>query len=179
VLLAGSGAPADAGRLSAVKRWLVAGAVIEGAEGVLLVANRRHDGAVDWSTPGGVIDEGEDVMAGLAREVHEETGLVVAGWDGLLYGIEVTAPDLGWHLRVEVHRAAAVEGDLTLADPDGIVFDAGYVAVGECDERLAQSQRWVREPLSAWLGQRWTSARDFRYHVAGTDHASLTVSSVP
>ena len=161
-----------------MKRWLVAGAVIEGAEGVLLVANRRHNGSVDWSTPGGVIDEGEDVMTGLAREVREETGLTVASWDGLLYGIEVTAPDLGWHLRVEVHRAAVVEGDLALDDPDGIVFDARYFPIGECDDCLAQSQLWVREPLSAWLGQRWTLARDFKYHVAGADHASLTVSPV-
>ena len=153
--------------------------MIEGPDGVLLVANRRHDGAVDWSTPGGVIDDGEEVLAGLEREVFEETGLVVSSWDGLLYGIEVVAPDLGWHLRVEVHRAAAVEGELLVDDPDGIVFDAGYVAIGECDERLAQSQLWVREPLSAWLGQRWTLARDFRYHVAGRDRSSLTVSSVP
>ena len=159
-----------------MKRWLVAGAVIEGPSGVLLVANRRHNGSVDWSTPGGVIDEGEEVLAGLEREVLEETGLVVSGWDGLLYGIEVEAPDMGWHLRVEVHRAASVEGDLVLDDPDGIVFDASYVAVAECDERLAESHPWVREPLSAWLGQRWMVARDFRYHVAGTDPASLTVS---
>jgi 8-oxo-dGTP diphosphatase len=162
-----------------VKRWLVAGAVIEGPDGVLLVANRRRNGEVDWSTPGGVIDDGEEVLGGLAREVREETGLVVSGWDGLLYGIEVIAPDLGWHLRVEVHRAASVEGELAIDDPDGIVFDAGYVAVGECDERLARSHPWVREPLSAWLGQRWTLARDFRYHVAGHDLGSLTVSSVP
>jgi 8-oxo-dGTP diphosphatase len=164
--------------MAAVKRWLVAGAVIEGPGGVLLVANRRHNGVIDWSTPGGVIDEGETVLDGLAREVREETGLVVTGWDGLLYGIEVVAPDLGWHLRVEVHQAASVEGELVIDDPDGIVCDAAYVTVGECDGRLAQSQPWVREPLSAWLGQRWTLARDFRYHVAGTDQASLTVSSV-
>jgi 8-oxo-dGTP diphosphatase len=158
---------------------MVAGAVIEGPDGVLLVANRRHDGAVDWSTPGGVIDDGEEVLTGLAREVREETGLVVSRWDGLLYGIEVVAPDLGWHLRVEVHRAEAVEGELVVDDPDGIVIDAGWVAVGECDARLAQSHPWVREPLSAWLGQRWTLARDFRYHVAGTDRSSFTVSALP
>lgn len=165
--------------MTAVKRWLVAGAVIEGPQGVLLVANRRRNGSVDWSTPGGVIDEGEGVLEGLEREVAEETGLVVSRWDGLLYRIEVEAPDLGWHLRAEVHRAAAVEGSLVLDDPDGIVFDASYVALGECDDRLAKAHPWVREPLSAWLGQRWLVERSFRYHVAGSDLASLTVSTLP
>jgi ADP-ribose pyrophosphatase YjhB (NUDIX family) len=162
-----------------MKQWLVAGAVIEGPGGVLLVANRRRNGAIDWSTPGGVIDEGEGVLQGLAREVTEETGLVVSAWDGLLYGIEVEAPDLGWHLRVEVHRAASVEGELLIDDPDGIVFDASYVALHECDQRLERSHPWVREPLSAWLGQRWLVARDFRYHVAGSDPSRLTVSPLP
>lgn len=44
---------------------------------------RRDDGAVamvrtqrrGWECPGGQIEEGEDVIAGLAREVLEETGL--------------------------------------------------------------------------------------------------------
>jgi len=162
-----------------VKSWLVAGAVIEGPSGLLLVANRRRNGEVDWSTPGGVIDEGEGVLEGLAREVTEETGLVVAEWDGLLYGIDVAAPDLGWNLRVEVHRAAVAEGDLVVDDPDGIVIDAAYVPVGDCEGRLAASQPWVREPLAAWLGQRWLVARDFRYHVAGGDPSTAIVSSLP
>lgn len=162
-----------------MKSWLVAGAVIEGPSGLLLVANRRRNGDVHWSTPGGVIDEGEGVLEGLGREVTEETGLVVSSWDGLLYGIEVTAPDLGWNLRVEVHRAGAVEGDVVIDDPDGIVFDAAYVPVTECDARLQASHPWVREPLGAWLGQRWGVARDFRYHVEGRDPASLRVQTLP
>ena len=159
--------------------WLVAGAVIEGPEGLLLVANRRRDGRIDWSTPGGVIDPGESLIEGLTREVTEETGLVVSSWDGLLYGIEVSAPDLGWDLRVEVHRAAEVSGDLLVDDPDGIVFDAGYLGPEACDERLASSPPWVREPLAAWLGERWQLSRDFRYHVAGSDLSRLTVSALP
>ena len=47
-----------------MRRWLVAGAVIEGPEGVLLVQNRRRDGRVDWSPPGGVVDPGEPGIEG-------------------------------------------------------------------------------------------------------------------
>jgi 8-oxo-dGTP diphosphatase len=157
----------------------VAGAVIEGPSGLLLVANRRRDGAVDWSTPGGVIDEGESVLGGLAREVTEETGLQVARWGGLLYGVHVVAPDLGWDLRVEVHRAVEVHGALEVDDPDGIVFDARYVSAAECDRCLTSSPAWVREPLAAWLGERWPAARDFGYRVRGRDPASFEISKLP
>ena len=154
----------------------MAGAVIEGPEGVLLVANRRRNGAVDWSTPGGVVDPGETVLEGLTREVAEETGLVVTAWEGPLYEIETVAPDLGWHLRVEVHRAIEVTGDLIVDDPDGIVVDACWVPGGECAPRLAASQQWVREPLSAWIGERWTESRTYRYRLHGTDPASFRVA---
>lgn len=162
-----------------MRSWLVAGAVIEGGDGLLLVANRRRDGAIDWSTPGGVIDEGEEVLAGLEREVVEETGLVVERWGGLLYGVQVHAPDLGWDLRVEVHRAAAVSGELRIDDPDGIVFDAQYLSGDACDSCLLGAPPWVHEPLRAWLGERWPLARDFRYRVTGRDRASFEVARLP
>ena len=154
----------------------MAGAVIEGPDGVLLVANRRRDGAVDWSTPGGVVDPGESVIEGLTREVREETGLEVLAWEGPLYEIEAVAPDLGWHLRVEVHRALDVTGDLVVDDPDGIVVDACWVPGGDCAPRLAGAHPWVREPLAAWIGERWTDRRSYRYQVAGTDLRSLRVT---
>ncbi len=153
--------------------------MIEGETGVLLVQNRRRDGRLDWSTPGGVIDPGETLIEGLAREVAEETGLVVEAWSGQVYGIEVVAPDLGWDLRVEVHVASEVSGELVVDDPDGIVVDARYVAVEACGGHLADAPLWVREPLHAWLGERWEGVRTFRYRVDGSDLRSLQVTAVP
>ena len=48
---------------------MVAGALIEGPDGLLLVQNQRRNGSLDWTPPGGVIEihEGETVLDGLAR----------------------------------------------------------------------------------------------------------------
>ena len=161
-----------------MKEWLVAGAVIEADDGLLLVQNRRRSGGTDWSTPGGVIDAGETVLEGLSREVTEETGLVVSGWAGPLYGVEVTAPGLGWNLRVEVHAATGFSGQLAIADPDGIVVDARFVSGGEHAHLLGQTHPWVGEPLCDWFELRWEHGPGrtvYRYQIAGDDLAKATV----
>lgn len=158
-----------------MREWLVGGALIEGDDGVLLVCNRRRDDSYDWSPPGGVIDEGETMLAGLTREVHEETGLVVHEWEGPLYEVEIIAGDMGWHLRVEAYRAVHYTGELALTDPDGIVVDARFVPDVEASVTLAGSARWVHEPVGEWLQGRWADRRAFRYQVFGTDRASMVV----
>jgi len=154
----------------------VAGAVLEAPEGVLLVCNRRRDGSLDWSPPGGVIDADERVLDGLAREVLEETGFVVTAWDEPpLYQVIIEAPDLGWHLEASVHRAAEYTGELVVEDPDGIVVDAGWVHLDACPERLSRGHPWVGEPLVEWLTERWAQPRRFDYRIDG---ATLREASV-
>lgn len=161
-----------------MRSWTVGGAVIEGGavEGaaadrprVLLVENLRRNGTSDWTPPGGVIEGGEDLTVGLSREVREETGLEVLSWAGPLYEIRTEAPDLGWVLRVEVHLATEVRGAVCVGeDPDGIVVGADWFAAGDCASRLAGTHPWVREPLLAWLDERWSGTREFRYRIHGT-----------
>lgn len=156
---------------------MVAGGLVEGPDGLLLVRNRRRDGSLDWSPPGGVIEVagGESVRDGLTREVEEETGIRVTEWVGPVYEVEAVAEGMGWHMRVEVHRALAFEGELCVDDPDGIVVDARFVHPERCGEHLVDCHPWVREPLGAWLAERWIESRAYRYRVDGTDRQSLSV----
>jgi 8-oxo-dGTP diphosphatase len=168
-----------------MRDWVVGGAVIEadmlapagGGAGVLLVENLRHNGTSDWTTPGGVIDEGEQLLHGLTREVREETGLQVVSWSGLLYEIVAEAPGLGWRLRVEVHRALQVAGELRIGDdPDGIVVAADWVATADCARLLDGAHPWVREPLLEWVTERFDAPRTFRYQILGDRAADLSVT---
>src|SRR3954454_22862421 len=160
-----------------VRNWTVAGGVVVNDQGLLRVQNRRRNGSFDWSPPGGVIEvaDGESVVAGLTREVEEETGIRVTQWIGPVYEVAAVAEGLGWSLRVEVHRAVAFTGDLVVDDPDGIVVDARFVAAGECAGHLEGCHPWVREPLGAWLAERWGEARSYRYRLDGERLGSITV----
>ncbi len=168
-----------------VRSWTVASAVIEAGvwsgstadpDHVLLVQNLRRNGSTDWTTPGGVIDDGESALGGLEREVVEETGLLVGGWVGLLYEISVHAPELGWDLRVEVHRATQVAGELAVGeDPDGIVIGSAWAAAPQCVALLGDAHPWVREPLVDWLTQRWTDPRSYGYLIGGATLEEITV----
>ena len=160
----------------AISEFTVAGAVVESDHGLLLVCNRRRNGSTDWTTPGGVIDAtDESILHGLAREVEEETGIVVTAWEGPLYEVRAAAPAMGWSFRCEVHRAVSFAGELVVDDPDGIVIDARFAALAECAEILTSCARWVGEPLAEWLDARWGpgDARAYAYEIVGADRAAM------
>jgi len=161
-----------------MKEWVVAGALVEAPDGLLLVRNERRGGRTDWTTPGGVIDvDDASLLEGLAREVEEETGLRVTRWEGPVYEVVCVAEDLGWKLRAEVHRAVEYEGTLRVEDPDGIVVEARFMSADECRDCLTPGARWVHEPLQEWLAERWgpSSARGYQYQVRGTKYDELSV----
>jgi 8-oxo-dGTP diphosphatase len=173
------GRPGD--RSSDRRAWLVAGALLEAphlADHLLLVRNQRHGGHTDWSTPGGVIDDTDaSLLAGLTREVEEETGLRVTAWEGPLYEVRAVAPDMNWELCAHVYRALAYEGEISVDDPDGIVVEAEFLPSDRCLALLAEGARWVHEPVSEWVADRWgpDAHRRYRYEVRGAHRAELQV----
>jgi 8-oxo-dGTP pyrophosphatase MutT (NUDIX family) len=61
--------------LEPVERFAVRALVLDEERRALLVKFRDDEGQVWWTTPGGGIDEGEDVESALRRELAEELGL--------------------------------------------------------------------------------------------------------
>ena len=71
-------APVTQGRRYPQKPVLGVGGIIFNAQGeVLLVKRKQEPLALQWSLPGGGLEAGETLESGTAREVLEETGLVV------------------------------------------------------------------------------------------------------
>jgi 8-oxo-dGTP diphosphatase len=160
------------------KEWLVAGGLLEAADHLLLVRNQRHGGLTDWSTPGGVIDDTDaSLLAGLTREVEEETGLRVTEWEGPLYEVVAIAPDMEWEMRAHVYRAVAYEGEIVVDDPDGIVVEAEFLPVDRCLSLLAEGARWIHEPMAEWIEHRWgpDAQRTYSYEVRGVVRGELEV----
>ncbi len=158
-----------------MRAWRVASAVIENDGQILLVENRRADGRVDWSMPGGVIEENEDSIGGLQREVLEETGLVVELWGPLLWTTFATSESMGFNLVAETYIAHAVGGEIAIDDPDGIVTACRYFSLDDAIAALEATWVPTREPLLGWLGERWLEPRTFDYSVEGNSGDGLIV----
>jgi len=61
--------------LEPIDRSAVRALVLDGVQRTLLVKFHDGEGQVWWTTPGGAIDQGEDLEAALRRELAEELGL--------------------------------------------------------------------------------------------------------
>ena len=92
-----AGAAAPAASRSTRPPEVAVGAVCVRDGELLLVRRAREPGAGRWSLPGGRVNAGETLRDAVAREVHEETGLVVEV--GGLCGI-AERMGTGWHFVI-------------------------------------------------------------------------------
>ena len=113
------------------------GVIVPRGREVLLV-RRRHHGAGSWSTPGGYVDPGEDFEGCAAREVLEETGIVVA--DVAFLGVTNDIHPDGKHNVTIWLRARVVSGEAAVAAPEEL-DDVGWFPWDRLPRPLYQSTR--------------------------------------
>lgn len=169
------------GNTEQVQAYTVASGIIIEQRRLLLVQNQRRNGSIDWSTPGGVVDPGEEVLEALQREVIEETSVVVDSWSDMLYTVDVDFVGREMTLHAQVFSAAGHTGELFIDDPDNVVIGGRWVSHEQAHSLLGTSPRWVSEPLRHQLTHSFAetppaSPTRWQYRVTGTGrefHAEL------
>ncbi len=96
---------------------------------LLMVRRGRPPGEGLWSVPGGRVEPGESDAEAVARELLEETGLIVSVGD-LAGVVERPGPD-GVTFVIHDYAATAVGGVLRAGDD---AADARWVAVPDLDD---------------------------------------------
>jgi 8-oxo-dGTP diphosphatase len=116
-----------------------------------------------WSVPSGRVEEWETPAEGAARELAEETGLVVQPDRLRLVSTTVTTHATG-ESRAWNHAVEVAVPELRVADPDGIVREARWFDVAEAVEALELlPYRPLAEPAVAYLTGRVGPGRTWRF----------------
>lgn len=122
---------------AASPRVAVGAIVFDDAGRVLLVQRGKPPGEGLWTLPGGSVHAGETLAAACAREVAEETGLVVEV--GAIAEV-VERIGAGYHYVIIDFHARATEGELCAGDDACAVTwadDAALAALAVTDGLLA------------------------------------------
>jgi 8-oxo-dGTP diphosphatase len=115
-----------------------------------------------WNIPSGRVEDDESPAQGAARELGEETGLVVSP-DRLVVVSTAETRHADRVSRAWNHRVDVFEPELRVADPDGLVREARWFDVPEAVDALTRlPYPPLAEPAVAWLtgaaevGRHWT-----------------------
>ena len=97
-----------------------------------------------WDLPGGFLEEDEEPLAGLRRELREETGLEIE--PGELLGTAIERYDR-YSVLILSFAATAPQGE---PQPDDDVAELAWFAPDELPSPEAFAFRWHAELLSRW-----------------------------
>ena len=106
-------------------------------ENRLLLVNAYPGGRSDlWCAPGGGVEPGASLPDNLKREVHEETGLIVAVGAPVLIN-EFHDPVSGFHQVDLFFRCTITAGriDPSWRDPEGVVTQRRFFSRSDLEQR--------------------------------------------
>ena len=144
---------------------VVATAIVQGPEGVVLVENHRGHGRTEWTLPGGILDPGETLLETACREVEEEAGLRVTAWGGYAFTVHRILEPVQIQVVVHAFAASAWEGEIVAHDPDGIVRDVEFTPRHAVERRMPDPAFHV--PLLTWLDDRTPRLYEFGWSGQG------------
>lgn len=137
--------------------FTIASALVLRSGQVCLVEQQGPDDEdPSWMLPGGRVEDGEGVLATLAREVAEETGLIVTETVHLAFLVDLTT------YAAMTFRCEA-KGDLNTNDPDGEVTRADFVPIEEGLRRLASVKWYDAVPLRRYLAGQAPPGATYRF----------------
>jgi ADP-ribose pyrophosphatase YjhB (NUDIX family) len=128
---------------------LIVSALLHGEGRILLVQERGPgDPHPIWMLPGGRVEHGESVLEALRRELHEETGLELAGEARLAFVTHVIGS--GEQYLALTFSCEAI-GALAPNDPDGYILDVAWVEESEALARIEGVDWYDSGPLRRHL----------------------------
>jgi 8-oxo-dGTP diphosphatase len=128
---------------------LIVSAIVRRDGRLLLVEQQgSEDPAPSWMLPGGRVEDGETLVAALARELAEETGLALTGTPQIAFAVDLVA---GGDRYTAISFACGADGEAVPDDPDGLVRDAAWLEPSEALARLRCVEWYDCTPLERFL----------------------------
>ncbi|MEO5952860.1 MAG: NUDIX hydrolase [Chloroflexia bacterium] len=143
---------------------VTSGIVRRGGEVLLIHQFRSRDPYPNWFLPGGRVEPGELLSAGLVRELKEETGLDVVEVGPVAYFSHSFVADENSQVLAYVFEIAEWRGSVQVADPDGVVSEARFYPLEEAIALIAHIP-WhsMKVPLTAYLRGKYPAGTVWMY----------------
>ncbi len=134
--------------------WLAVSAIVTRDEReILMVGNDYGGGELIWNLPGGAVDQGEDLLQAVARELHEETGITALEIGSLSWVVQGLVEDNRPFILAFVFEITSWEGQVHVDNEvdHGDVQQAKFVQFEDAKKCMIPGNQsafsdWVTNP---------------------------------